>query len=787
MFISEFLPRDISAKQLSDILVQIIELYIYSGEGRGAMCPENIVVATSAKSDNWSKGRVSFGESAGYSESVYPVPNSTSAEKNDVFCLGVIATRLLGGECDISEAGLLLLDVDEGKPYPACGPVRKDDPLCALISSMTDLNVETRPTMNECLKRLTALQAGKAIVDITDRDTGTVLDNISIKLTAVETPFYPQNMYEYNRRRYIPEEMPRSGYITMYYSVFPERFPFYVTLDRPNPDSMKVRRKADIPCIGIDFGTFSSSVSYINPCGLTKSILFDSTDYVPSAVFFKTETEMLFGNSAIAAGKIYPEALCTEFKRSFCRGDNIVVTTAESRQRIEKSAFSVVCDFLSYIKSNIERKFGNTENARLVATVPACYDAGQKTSFLKACRCAALEADILTEPEAAAIYFGEACEPGKKMVIFDLGGGTLDVSLLISEDSNGAASYSIKRRNGEEMLGGVDFTNGLCKYLCRKVHRKYGINTEAETAEDCGLSEYQFEHNRRALFEAAEAIKCELSRHEHSEKTVSLYRPDSAAVTFNVIACDSEEYETNVIEPTDLLRTMKNSLGSVISDCGYAPEDIDELVITGGASLTPKVRQMLFEFFEGCGCRINFTDHRSAISKGAAKYANDLETNDVTAKVLSETEYDIGVMLSGRTSSEVVFSPIIKAGTKFDHGVINSHIPCILTEEEKKLGFCKLILYRRPRGYEMVQSTFEHDGDIIKSIGALYVEQFPEGFDPYTGRVHFTLTLDSQECISANIAFFVPSESKGPFGRKQSSEVRLALCSAMFIPKGQNV
>lgn len=786
MLISELKPRDVSSRQLSDILVQIMMLYIYTKAGRGAMCPENILINTDADPDTGRKGKVMFGTGTGYSESVYPVPNSGSDESNDVFCLGVIATRLLGGDCDLAEAEFRLLDVDEGVPCPACESVRKNEPFCALVSSMTDLNVDTRPSMSECLERLIALQNGENVIEITDRSTGTVLESIHIRLTQTETPFYPKNVYEYNRRRYIPEEMPRSGYIPVFYSVFPEKFPFYVTLDRPNPDSMTVRRKADRLCIGIDFGTFSSSVSFINDSGRTESIIFDGTDYTPSAVFFRTETEMLFGSSAVSAGMKHPEALCTEFKRSFCQGETVSVAVAESRQQIEKSAFSVVSDFLSYILSVVESRVGSIKNARLVATVPACYDAGQKTAFLKVCHTVGLEPDILTEPEAAAVYFGAANEPDRKMVIFDLGGGTLDVSLLISESAGGAMSYSIKRRKGEEKLGGADFTNRLSRYLCTKVRRKYGINMEAEIAGDSGLSEYQFEYNKRVLLEAAEVIKCGLSRCGHSERVVDLYRAGSAAAVPVTLSCDSDEYEINVIESSDLLRRMKNSLGSVISDCGYAPSDIDELIITGGASLTPKVRKMLFDYFEGCECRINFTDHCSAISKGAAIYANDLETDDSATRVLSETEYDIGVLLSGRTSSEFKFSPLIKAGTGFEHGVIYADTPCGLTEEEKKFRFCRLTLYRRPRDCK-VESTFEHDGDVIRPIGALYVDQFPEGFDPYTGRIHFTLALSPQECISANVAFFMPQEKRERFGRSQISEVKLALHSAVFIPKGQDV
>lgn len=360
------------------------------------------------------------------------------------------------------------------------------------------------------------------------------------------------------------------------------------------------------------------------------------------------------------------------------------------------------------------------------------------------------------------------------------------MSILVSKIKDGAVSYSIKRRSGEEKLGGVDFTKALCGYLCKKVYKKFGINIESDSCEGTGLDSRQHEYNRRVMLETAEIIKCALTRYDRFEKNVELFSAGKMSKSPIKISCDRDDYEINVIDSTDFIQRMRNSVGRAITECGYSPSDIDELIITGGAAQTPMVMRMLTDFFRDCSCRINYIDHFSAISKGAAIYANNLETNNHSAQVLPETDYDIGLLVSGRFDSHTAFLPLISAGTKFSEGVINTHTHCNLTHEEKAGRYCRLVLYRRPRGFETVTSPLEHDGDVIRPIGTLFVGSFPEEFDPEKGRVHFTLSLSSQECISANIAFFMPEQGSGPSGGKEVNEVRIGLYTAMFIPKGHD-
>lgn len=785
MLLSEYNAKDISQKQLVDIMVQIMNIYLNTDEGHGAVCPENIMIDSDGVFERL--GIVSFTEKKGYSDRIYPVGSAVSEEKNDVFCLGITATYLLGGAFDLIGAELLLLQVEEDKPFVLCEPVKKGSELCGLISSMTDLNTKTRPSMSECLKTIVCFGDGEAEVEIIDKNTGGKLESIPCRLNAPVHEFHPRELYEFNRRRYIPVSMPQSGSIPVYYSVFPYKIPFYVTLDRPNPDSLTVSRKAERLCIGIDFGTFSSSASYIDDSGRTRSILFDGTDYIPSAVFFNSETDLLFGSDAVREGMKAPECLFTEIKRTFCGGGRIGAVTRSGGTEIGASIGEIVTEYLSYLKSEIEKTLGDTQNARYVMTVPACYDPGQKTALYESAKKAGIDPDILTEPEAAAIYFGATAEPDRRIMVFDLGGGTVDVSILTSSANEDGVSYRIKRRSGDEKLGGMDMTNALCRHLCKKVYKKNGINTETDSAEEAGLDERQFAYNKRIMAETAEKIKCELSRYDRSAKVVELYRPGSVSKSEVKVSCEREDYETNVIDSSDLIPRMISSVGRVITECGYTPDDIDELIITGGAAQTPIVLRKLTEFFNGHNCLINYIDHFSAISKGAAIYANILETNDNSAQVLSETEYDLGLLVGGRIGSQTVFRTLIPAGTPFADGAINICTECSLTERERTARFCRLVLYRRPRGFENVNSPLEYDGDVIRPIGVLYVDSFPEEFDPEKGKVSFSITLNSQECISSNIAFFMPEKTPSAIrGKKELNYVRVGLCTALFVPGEKN-
>lgn len=780
-----------------DLLAQIITAYCQNGDGVGCLLAENYAL-TMPEGDESPDPFCTLTfhcVQAAYPLSCCPVPAcppdaaQSEQEAADVFCLGLLLyTMLTGKTADPERADMLLNLVEAEEPLPfLTAPVPDNVPLIwQLVERMTDLNLSTRPTMAQLLEQIVQAHPGTCRIALTDKGTLAVLETVTVPLLQAFTNWTPAKSYSYQGRGYLPFALNALSQIP--YRLCEMTYTAYLVSDcLPEPEKTPVQQIAEGFCMAVDLGTWNSSVSYIDPYGYAKDLCVDGDPLIPSAIGYLTKTTCCFGKEALQLQTTHPWAVLRGFKRQIASGTTVTLT-AKDGSVVETTYEAIVVQFLQHLAQQCQQMFGSLQDAHVVLTVPACYDPGRKTALCEAMKAAGFPAPhILTEPEAAGIYFGTAQASSRYAVVLDVGGGTSDVSLLAYDDAGiPTAQKRIRSKKiaGIGQLGGVDFTNRVMAELLRTLRTKHGLFLEGQAAS--GLSEWQYRLNCQRLLDAAEAIKILLTQQEAVTQEVSLFFPDRTEAETIPFQLKRRGYEVYVKQEVAQLRKCIQSL---LAAQHLQPKDIGQLIITGGGSLSPCVRRNAAEVFAGTDCKVQYVDYSTAISRGGAVYANDSSLEIPTKQALSETNYDLGVQVTEGYGGRPRFRMLLSAGTSFAEGDLEAEpVQIFLRPEEITLGFCQLVLYQRKAGYAHVEGSYAADGDVIQPIGTFSVAQFPRGFDPKNGSISFRILLDAQECVTAKVDFYSPRPRTAQekltalLGREQPLEL-VATQTAAYKPR----
>ena len=369
--------------------------------------------------------------------------------------------------------------------------------------------------------------------------------------------------------------------------------------------------------------------------------------------------------------------------------------------------------------------------------------------------------EMLTEPEAAAFYFGAASDfpcIGKVLVI-DIGGGTADISLLECTPAASPNARPVMRtlaKRGVEKLGGADCTEIVFRELLAELRTKHG--TDLFSPELSGLTSAQYSADIAVLRSAAESVKLQLSQDEFAERTVPLTLPGKADPVPVALRVRRAAYFTKL--KTSLVKSLRTAVKAVVScDAATRLGRIDRVILTGGASAVPAVQSAMRELFDGLQIPMQCISLPTAVSRGAAVYANSLAASEnAPHQALQNVLYDIGVVMRGALDSRARFLPLIRAGEPF-HGINISASTELsaLTKEEIAHGCCRLYLYIRPPERRDVEFLHDVEGDVIRPIGAFRIRTLPDYFDARRGRIKFLIELTPQECIHARAAFYMPA------------------------------
>lgn len=478
--------------------------------------------------------------------------------------------------------------------------------------------------------------------------------------------------------------------------------------------------------IGIDLGTTNSCVAVMKD---GKPIVLDNAEganTTPSMVAFKTLDEApMVGVTAKRQAVTNPANTIFGAKRFIGRTYEEVKKYAElmpynvvkrdnSEAGIEilgktYSPAEISAKILQKLVADAESKVGQ-KITRAVITVPAYFNDAQRQATKDAGRIAGLEVErIINEPTAAALAYGLDKKKNGTIAVYDLGGGTFDVSIL--EIADGV--IEVKATNGDTFLGGEDFDNVLIDYVAEEFRKENGIDLRKDTLA------------KQRLKEACEKAKIELSSTADTEINIPFITADATGPKHLLVKMSRAKLESLT---DDLIQRSLDPCKKALSDAGLSAKDINEVVLVGGMTRMPKVQSVVKEFFGKDPHKGVNPDEVVAI--GAAIQAgvlqgdvNDILLLDVTPLSLGiETEGGILTRMIERnttipTKRTQVFSTAADNQTSVTIRIFQGERE--MAADNKLLGQFDLVgLPAAPRGVPQIEVAFDIDANGIVLVSA---------------------------------------------------------------------
>ena len=396
--------------------------------------------------------------------------------------------------------------------------------------------------------------------------------------------------------------------------------------------------------IGIDFGTTNTVVSYKNKRGNLRPLNYNGNILIPSVIYFKTKDNYLIGHSAKNNLATNPAACVESFKSKLGEKGYVDKVTATNGDKFNLAPRRAVKLFLGKIINDVEqilfKEFGTDEGVidRVVITVPAKFNPTEIEAIKKAAGDALnLKVRAVFEPTAAAVAaMEEDGEEVNKVLIYDLGGGTFDVS-LIQRDSERNKFKHVLPADGDKNLGGNLFTEMLAEKLLTWANEEYGTEFKMDyfDEEDYGITETEHKKNLIAIRREANRIKEELSDTEEEDAAFDFWTSagNSERISFPVTR---KEFEKLIKKK--VMETVKKTYETVHSPEAEAIDEIDKIILAGGSSKIPLIKDLLTEKLDR---EVECSDEVSTlISRGAAILAQNIDKLDDIEQV---TSFQIGV------------------------------------------------------------------------------------------------------------------------------------------------
>src|SRR3954469_17072972 len=479
--------------------------------------------------------------------------------------------------------------------------------------------------------------------------------------------------------------------------------------------------------IGIDLGTTNSCVAILEGKDVRVIENAEGARTTPSMVAFTDSGERLVGQSAKRQAVTTPSNTLYAIKRLIVRryDDPLVAKDkgmvpytivradngdASVEVKSEKYAPSQISAFiLGKMKETAEAYLGEPVS-QAVITVPAYFNDSQRQATKDAGRIAGLEVlRIINEPTAAALAYGLDKKNSGTIAVYDLGGGTFDISVL----EIGDGVFEVKSTNGDTFLGGEDFDLRVIDYLADEFRKDQGIDLRKDKLA------------RQRLKEAAEKAKIELSSSKETEINLPFITADASGPKHLVMKLTRSKFE-QLVEP--ILKRLMPPVEQAIKDAGLTPKDIEEIVLVGGSTRIPKVQEMVKEYFGKDPNKSVNPDE--VVALGAAVQAGVLGGEKTDILLLDVTPLSLGIETLGGvmtpmiqknttipTRKSEVFSTASDNQTSVEVHVIQGERP--MAGDNKTLGKFHLVgIPPAPRGVPQVEVTFDIDANGIVNVSA---------------------------------------------------------------------
>ena len=387
--------------------------------------------------------------------------------------------------------------------------------------------------------------------------------------------------------------------------------------------------------IGIDLGTTNSVVAYLEN-GSIEYLRFRNQESISSVMLYK-DGKITIGDMAKKKAVSNP--------RNFIKSSKTFMGDSDKNWSIEDKVFTptdVATEVLKEIKKTLDKKFSDVSEFIAVITVPAYFTSTQIDETKKAGENAGFTIkQIITEPVSAAVAYGFEDELNQKLFIVDIGGGTFDTSILKVSNRD----FETLAIDGDNKLGGDDFDNHILEYLLKHIRKEQGVNLAS--FKKSGISEDEYIKAKQVLITKSEEIKKELSEYEEVEIEIS-----NLLSGYNLSTKISREKFEDISSIT--LDKIKRTIKKTLDDSSYNISDIDKVVLVGGSSKIPVVREFVTELFG----KAPYSD--KPLDKLVAMGAMIIAQDDNAVTIRDIISHSLGIELIYEK-----FSPILKKNQNY--------------------------------------------------------------------------------------------------------------------------
>jgi molecular chaperone DnaK len=481
--------------------------------------------------------------------------------------------------------------------------------------------------------------------------------------------------------------------------------------------------------IGIDFGTTNSKMAYLL---LDEPTIIENNEgkkITPSIVYFKNEDEAVVGELAKRNMIVYPENTVVSIKREM---------GTDFKKKIGRHKFPP-----EYIGAQIFKKLADDAKIRLgktfndvVVSVPANYSDSQRQSIKDAAEIAGLNVlRMINEPTAAALAYGIREDRDRKVLVYDFGGGTFDVSIL----SISSGFFDVDASAGEHRLGGDDIDARIVDYLSKKAYEQLGIDVKKDLSLLATV--------RETSEEAKIALSC-------NESTMISIPFAASKAPFNTILT---RIQLNGMI-SDLIERTKKPIEQALDDASLEKNEIDDILLVGGTTLIPAVYDFVTQYFGKEP--VKGPDPYEAVALGAAvagmEYGKEKSTIAKNIEISDVISSSLGVLMADDTVNKILER--------------NTKIPIVRTGNYTNVAdFTKEVKIEVYQGEGEMAKDNEHLGDFFISVEPMpaFLDRVDVSFE--VGKEFGILNVTAVEKVSGNQRS-VKMEARSRLSKKEKNK-----------------